>query len=241
MILAILLAVQTQAVYLGKDGVVRWSGNRQEVTLFGANYVLPTASDYRAAGYLHADRKKMIDEDMAQFARMGWDGLRLTFWGDWEASDSAGNLIDNDHLDLQDYLIARARERGIYMLFSPIQLYGSNWPDALQDTSPPGFGRRFGKGRMGTDSAAIAAQVNYLRQILNHVNRYTQVALKDEPAILFIELVNEPWHHPDDLQGSIRYINALTDAVRSTGCNKLIFYNVSQDFRIAEALARELR
>src|SRR5256884_1292899 len=149
-------------VYLDNQGVVRWRDDKQEVTLFGANYVLPTASDYRAAGYLHADRKKMIDEDMAQFARMGWDGLRLTFWGDWEASDSAGNLIANDHLDLLDYLIARARERGIYMLFSPIQLYSSNWPDALQDSSalPPGFGRRFGKARMGTDRAAIAAQVN---------------------------------------------------------------------------------
>src|SRR5881394_929331 len=131
----------SRAVYLDNQGVVRWKDDRQEVALFGANYVLPTASDYRAAGYLHADRKKMIDEDMAHFARMGWDGLRLTFWGDWEASDSAGNLI------------ARARERGIYMLFSPIQLYSSNWPDALQDSSalPPGFGRRFGKARMGTD------------------------------------------------------------------------------------------
>ena len=227
-----------RAVYLDKEGVVRWSDDRQEVTLFGANYVLPTASDYRAAGYLHADRKKMIDEDMAQFARMGWDGLRLTFWGDWEASDSAGNLIANDHLDLQDYLIARARERGIYMLFSPIQLYGSNWPDALGDTTAPGFGRHFGKERMGTDPAALAAQVNYLRQILEHVNPYTGVALKDEPAILFIELVNEPAHHPEDLEGSVRYINALTDAVRSTGCRKLVFYNVSQDFRIAEAIRR---
>ena len=231
-------ALAQRDIYLDHQGVVRWRDDQKEVTLFGANYVLPTASDYRAAGYLHADRKQMIDEDMAQFARMGWDGLRLTFWGDWEASDSAGNLIANDHLDLQDYLIARARERGIYMLFSPIQLYGSNWPDALSDTAAPGFGRRFGKARMGTDPAALAAQVNYLRQILNHVNRYTGVALKDEPAILFIELVNEPWHHPEDLQGSIRYINALTDAVRSTGCNKLVFYNVSQDFSIAEAIRR---
>src|SRR5256714_4008828 len=240
MLLPAALAAQraTSAVYLDRQGVVRWRDDQQEVTLFGANYVLPTASDYRAAGYLRADRKKMIDEDMAQFARMGWDGLRLTFWGDWEASDSAGNLIANDHLDLLDYLIARARERGIYMLFSPIQLYASTWPDALQDTSLAGFGRHFGKARMGTDSAAIRAQRNYLRQILEHVNPYTAVALKNEPAILFIELVNEPWHHPEDLQGSIRYINTLTDAVRSTGCTKLIFYNVSQDFRIGEAIRR---
>src|SRR5690349_6869943 len=226
----------SRVVYIDNQGVIRWRDDRTELTLFGANYVLPTASDYRAAGYLHADRKKMIAEDMAQFARMGWDGLRLTFWGDWEASDSAGSLIANDHLDLLDYLIARAGDRGIYMLFSPIQLYGSNWPDALQDTTQPGFGRRFGKARMGTDPAAIAAQVNYLRQVLNHVNPYTHLALKDERSILFIELVNEPWHHPENLQGSIAYINALTEAVRSTGCKKLVFYNVSQDFRIGEAI-----
>jgi len=236
-ILLTILAL-AQGVFLDKQGIVRWQDTRKEVTLFGANYVLTTASDYRAAGYLHADRKRMIDEDMAQFARMGWDGLRLTFWGDWESSDSAGNLLVNDHLDLLDYLIARAKERGIFMLFSPIQLYGSNWPDALDDTTAPGFGRHFGKGRMGTDPGAIAAQVNYLRQILRHVNPYTHTALKDEPAIIFIELVNEPWHHPEDLQGSIRYINALTDAVRSTGCQKLVFYNVSQDFRIGEAIRR---
>ena len=227
-----------RAVYIDGEGVVRWRDDRSEVALFGANYVLPSASDYRAAGYLHGNRKRMIEEDMAQFARMGWDGLRLTFWGDWESSDSAGNLIANDHLDLLDWLIARARERGIYMLFSPIQLYNANWPDALDDTTSPGFGRRYSRERMGTDPAAIAAQVNYLRQILEHVNPYTGVALKDEPSILFIELVNEPVHHPEELAGSVRYINALTDAVRRTGCEKLIFYNVSQDFRIGEAIRR---
>ena len=66
-----------------------------------------------------------------------------------------------------DYLIARARERGIYLLFSPIQLYSSNWPDALQRTPRRrASGGVFGKERMGTDPAAIASQVNYLRQIL---------------------------------------------------------------------------
>src|SRR5687767_7893472 len=194
---AALPAQASRAAYLDNAGVVRWRDTRQEVALFGANYVLPTASDYRAAGYVGGDRKKIIDEDMAHFARMGWNGMRLTFWGDWQASDSAGNLIANDHLDLLDWLIARARERGIYMLFSPIQLYNANWPDAIDDTTSPGFGRRYSRDRMGTDPAAIVAQANYLRQILDHVNPYTGTALKNEPAILFIELVNEPVHHPE--------------------------------------------
>ena len=226
----------TRSVYLDNQGVVRWRDDRSEVALFGANYILPSASDYRAAGYLGADRKKVIDDDMAHFARMGWDGLRLTLWGDWENSDHAGNLIVNDHLDLFDYLIARARERGIYMLLSPIQTYNANWPDALRDTSPPGFSNHFSKGDLGTNPAAIAAQVNYLEQLLNHVNPYTGVALKNEPAILFIELINEPWHHPEDHAGSVRYINALVDAVRATGCDKILFHNISQDFRIANAI-----
>ena len=235
---AVAPVIGNRDVYLDRDGVIRWRDDRSEVSLYGANYVITTASDYRAAGYVNGDRKKMIDEDMAQFARMGWDGIRLTFWGDWESADSAGNLISNDHLDLLDYLTAKARERGIYMLFSPIQLYNAKWPDALADTTSPGFGRRYARDIMGTDPAAIRAQVNYLRQILEHVNPYTGVAYKDEPAILFIELVNEPVHHPNDLDGSVRYINTLVDAVRSTGSRKLIFYNVSQDFRISPAIVR---
>src|SRR5207237_7950668 len=127
-------AAATRSAYLDEQGVVRWRSDRSEVRLFGANYILRSASDYRAAGYLGADRKKMIDDDMAHFARMGWDGMRLTLWGDWENSDHAGNLLVNDHLDLFDYLIARARERGVYMLLSPIQTYNANWPDALRDT-----------------------------------------------------------------------------------------------------------
>ena len=231
-------APATRAVYLDRQGVIRWKDNDHEVALFGANYTLPSASDYRAAGYVTQDRKKLIDEDMAHFARMGWDALRLALWGDWENTDRAGNLIVNDHLDLADYLIAKARERGIYILLSPIQTYNAGWPDALQDTTRPGFSKYFDRGLLGTDPEAIAAQANYLRQILEHVNPYTGTALKNEPSILFIELINEPWHHPDDLEGSVKYIDTLTDAVRSTGCDRLIFYNVSQDFRIAEAIRK---
>ena len=121
----------TRAVYLDSAGVVRWKDDGGEVALFGANYAIMSASDFRAPGYLGLDRKRMIDEDMAHFARMGWDALRLATWGDWENADSLGNLIDNAHLDLMDYLVARARERGIYMLLTAIQTYDAGWPDSL--------------------------------------------------------------------------------------------------------------
>jgi hypothetical protein len=222
-------------VFLDGEGVVRWTDTREEVTLFGANYALPSSSDYRAAGYLTDDRKRLIDQDVAHFARMGWDGLRVAFWGDWQNADLAGNLIPNDHLDLLDYLVYRARERGIYILFNPIHTYHAGWPDALGD-SFPGFAAHIPKDRLGTDGAAIAAQVNYLGQILAHVNPYTGTALKDEPAILFIEMINEPVHHPEDLPGSVRYIDALVGAVRRAGSRAITFHNVSQDFRIAPAI-----
>ncbi len=228
-------APAARGVYLDGEGVIRWKDDRSEVTLFGANYAIASSSDFRAVGYLTQDRKRVVDDDLAHMARMGWDGMRLAFWGDWHNADRTGNLLVNEHLDLLDYVIAKCRERGIYVLFNPIHTYNAGWPDALSDTFP-GFSAHIAKDKLGTDSAAIAAQVNYVRQILNHVNPYTGTALKDEPAILFIEMINEPVHHPEDLAGSVRYINALVDAVRSTGSKAITFHNLTQDMAIAPAI-----
>jgi hypothetical protein len=229
--------ITSRTVYQDNKGVLRWSDNKEELALFGANYCLPSACDYRAAGYITNDRNTIVDQDMAHFARMGWDALRLCFWGDFENSDSLGNLIKNEHLQLLDYVIFQAKKRGIYFLLSPIVTYSSQWPDAMEDTvSAKGFSTHFKKSELGTNSRAIAAQQNFIRQLLNHVNEYTGIALKDEPNILFIEMINEPWHHSDDVEGSVKYINALVDAVRSTGCKKILFHNYSQDFKMAKAL-----
>jgi hypothetical protein len=225
------------AAYLDKTGVVRWRGSNKEVALYGANYCIMSGSDYRMAGLVSNDRKAMIDEDMAQFARMGWTALRLCSWGDWENADNAGNLVVNEHVDLLDYLVAKARERGIYILLTPIHTYNPAFADQMDQPSQNiGFSRYFERPEMGTNPLSIAAQANYIGQLLNHVNRYTGVAIKDEPAILFIEVINEPVHHPEDPAGSVSYINALVSAVRNTGSKQITFFNVSQDFAIAPAI-----
>jgi hypothetical protein len=225
------------AAYLDKAGVVRWRDSSAEVALYGANYCIMSGSDYRMAGLVSKDRKAMIDEDMAQFARMGWTALRLCSWGDWENADKAGNLVVNEHVDLLDYLIAKARERGIYMLLTPIHTYNPAFADQVNvPTQNTGFSRYFERPEMGRNLLSIAAQANYIGQLLNHINPYTGVALKNESAILFVEMINEPVHHPEDLPGSINYINTLAAAVRDTGSRQITFFNVSQDFAIARAI-----
>lgn len=127
--------VQSRQVYNDHKGIIRWLDSNEEVALFGANYCLPSACDCRAAKLFTSDLKKLVDDDMVHFARMGWDAMRLYFWGDWENTDKEGNLIKNDHLDLLDYTISKARERGIYFLLSPVVTYSSLFPDAMRDTA----------------------------------------------------------------------------------------------------------
>jgi hypothetical protein len=224
------------SIYLDEAKVLRWLGDGSELALFGANYSLASASDYRAAGYLGADRRELVDQDFAHFRRMGWNALRISFWGDYENSDAAGNLAINDHLDLLGYILHQAHEHGLGILFSPITNHSSLWPDGPRGSVAPGFGAAFPKEQLGRDPVAIAAQANYLSQLFEYVNPHTGRAIKDEPAILFVELINEPWHHSKDFDGSVDYINSLAAAVRSTGCEKLLVHNLSQDFGIASAI-----
>jgi hypothetical protein len=183
-----------------------------------------------------ASHDQTIDQDISHFARMGLDGLRLSFWGDWQCSDREGNLLDNEHLRLLDYVIYQAKKRGMYMVLTPITWYNPVWPEPEELNTYQGFSRFFRKKEhMTTDPNAIKAQVNYLNQIVRHVDRYTGLAYKDEPAIIGIELLNEPWTPGAKYQVK-SYINKLVKAIRDTGCTKPLFYNASQDMGIASAI-----
>ena len=200
------------------QGVLRWQDNGAEVALFGVNYYTPFWHNYPDLKTLGADHRKVIDQDVAHFARLGLDALRLHVF-DREVSDREGNLLDNERLALLDHLIARAKERGIYTVLTPIAW----WPTPGEST---GFANRFTMPEMITSPAARSAQTNYLAQFVRHVNRATGLAYKDDPAVISLELINEPQYAPNTTDAQIvDYINALADAVRATGCRKPIFYN----------------
>jgi len=214
-------------VYVDVNGVLRWQDTKDEVALFGVNYCASSGYSYRALGYVGALREKAIEQDCAHFARMGFDFFRISFWGDWECSDREGNLVNDDHIKMLDYLISQARMRGIYVVLTPIVVYNPAWPESQEDKKFGGFSEFYTKAQLGTDANAIKVQQNYWRQIVSHINRYTGRAYKDEPAILAFELINEPIN-PAAANDIKEYVNTLARAIRDTGCNKPIFYNASQ-------------
>jgi len=230
-------SLETGQVVVDEKGIMRWSSEGAALSLFGANYCINAASDYRAAKKSAPDLHEVVDRDMNHFSRLGFNSLRLCAWGDWEFTDTEGNLIQNKHLDLLDYLVFKAGQHGFKMLLTPIITYNANWPENMAATAhSTGFSNHYEKSELGTSAKAIAAQSNYIKQLLNHVNSYSGRSLKDEPSIVFIEMINEPNHTPDLPDIQRRYIDALVSAVSETGANQLTFHNVSQDFRVATAI-----
>jgi endo-1,4-beta-mannosidase len=199
-------------------GLLRWKDTGEEIALFGVNYYPPFHWNYADLKAIGADHEQTIRADLAHFKRLRLDLLRLHVF-DREISNRQGNLLDNDHLRLLDYLIEQAKGQGIYLVLTPIAWWGvPGRSDGFSDAYP--------MPRMTTDPAAWAAQGRYLKQFLRHTNRYTGLSYAEDPAIAAIELINEPQYPPDITDATItEYINTLGQSVRASGSHKPVFYN----------------
>lgn len=221
----------SNTVYIDGKGVMRWGSSKAEVQGFGINYTVPFAHAYRVARKLGISHREAIDNDVYHFARLGFDAYRVHVW-DTEISDSVGNLITNDHLELFDYMLGKMKERQMKFILTPIAFWGNGYPDA--DEKTPGFAHKYGKDNCLTNEDAIRAQENYLFQFLNHVNPHTGIAYKDDPDIVAFEISNEP-HHREAPEKVTQYINRMVAAMRKTGCAKPIFYNISHSIHLVNA------
>jgi len=214
-------------------GVLRWTVTGDEVALWGVNYTAPFAYAYRALGRLGVDRKAAIDTDVLHFARLGLNAYRIHVW-DREVSDTAGNLLANDHLDLLDYLLARLADHGIKVILTPIAWWPPGYPE--RDPVTHGLSDGFDKGQMTTSPAALPRQENYLRQFVTHRNPYTGLTYGDDPNLIAIEIFNEP-NHPAGSEATTEYIDVMAGALRAAGFRNPIFYNISEHYSDAHGHA----
>ena len=219
-------------ITVDKNGVMRRSDNGAEVSFYGANYTVPFAHAYRALESLGIDHKRAIDRDVYHFSRLGLDAFRIHVW-DVEIADAQGNIIENEHLDLLDYLIYKMEERGISVVLTAQTNFGNGYPEKNVDTGA--FTYDFPKCGIHDDPQAIAIQERYLKAFAGHKNRYTGKTYAGDDRIIAIEINNEPCHN-GDARAAKDYVNRMVKALRSGGFKKPIFYNVSHNMHCTEGL-----
>lgn len=221
----------TGEVFVDGKGILRFKDSNKEASFYGVNYTLPFAYAYRAVDYLGLNHKEAIDKDVYHLSRLGFNAYRIHIW-DVEISDGQGNLIENNHLDLLDYLINELRKRGIYVFITTMTNFGNGYPEKNIDTNA--FSYLYEKCKIHEDPNAIEAQQKYIAQLLNHVNPYTKKAYKEDQNIVGFEINNEPCH-AHSIDQTKAYINSMLKAISTTQNTKPIFYNVSHNIDYAQA------
>jgi hypothetical protein len=216
-------------IKIDRNGRMLWKSNNQEAFFWGVNYSTPFAHGFRQMGRLGEDIEKNIDIDTYHLSRLGTTAYRIHVWA-CEISDTLGNLLDNEHLKLLDYLINRLQQRGVYIFLTPIRYGGPGYPEP--DTKTPGFADKYPKSSMYLIPEAIAAQERYLKQFVNHVNPYNGKSYKSDPMIVGFEICNEPAHSKP--AETTAFVKRMINAVKSTGCTKPVFYNVTQNISLLE-------
>ncbi len=216
------------------EGVMRWVDDQSEVALVGVNYYPPFTVDFKHLKARKADIKAVMREDVAHFRRLGLGVMRIHCF-DREFSTVDGGFIDNEHVELLDYLIDLGAANGLYMVLTPIAWWGGSYaPDSTH-----GFSDRYTMHKLTADRATWPIQARFLKEFASHVNRYTHRRYADDPAVLAFECINEPlypFRHPD--AEVTAYVNALVDGLRASGTTKPIFYNSWGRRNAAVAAAR---
>lgn len=213
-----------RTVFVDEEGVMRWKDGGDEVSLFGVNYYLPFAFDFRDISGLGLDFRRTLEEDVSHFRRLGLTCLRIHCY-DRQISNRSGHLVGNRHLDLLDELVSVCASNGLYTVLTPIAWWGGPF-----EGSTNGFSGVHTMRQLTSDRSTWPLQARYLKEFGEHVNRFTGKRYADDPAILCFELINEPLYprgHPD--REVTAYVNALAAGLRASGTAKPLFFNSWQN------------
>ena len=148
----------------------------------------------------HATAVQIAEE----FASTGYNIVRFHHYDNQLASRKAGTVLDPEMLDRMEFLMAEMKKRGIY---STIDLYVSRRfrPGEIAALPAGGSGGN-AKGMIFFDDEAFENWKRFSEALLNHVNPYTGLAWKDDPALISISLVNEDTIY---LAANAKYVKPL--------------------------------
>jgi hypothetical protein len=189
-----------KAPFYVKDSVI-YDQEDRVVKLWGVNYLAPFNHNFVNIEESGISHTATIDKDLDHFALLGIDFIRIHFY-DREVTDALGNLVENEHLKVFDYLVDQAQKRGIFVMIT-----ATGWWNTVQNevrmrkgyaywdlTQQPNFGfsNYFAKHAILWHPEAIECQKRYLRSLFDRRNVYSGKRMGEYENIVVIELTNEP-------------------------------------------------
>ena len=139
--------------------------------------------------------KETVDRLAAQFRRMGYNSVRLhhtdvlLMSGGWNGCWSSA--VDAKMLDRLDYTFAAFKREGMYVTTDFYQMRRVNNKEmpGLKLKKPLGFGQF--KSYLALFDEAFDVWTRFPEKLMNHVNPYTGLTWKDDPALAFVVGDNE--------------------------------------------------
>jgi hypothetical protein len=169
--------------------------NGKPIKLWGINLCYATC----------APEASLADKRAAFYPKYGINSVRLHKYADgsgWAGIQSAQSCVEYDPegLDKMDYQVAKFKEAGIYVLLSAH--FGSLKLGPADRQYVP-YLEEFGqfddkKNRIATPHSAIHyspelqdVQIRQMVNLLKHTNSHTGLTYAKDPAVAFIEIINE--------------------------------------------------
>ena len=175
------------ALLIGRDGAVTFRTQEgKPVRLIGFN-AFPSL--YRMKGASREEIHRTIDRCLEQAKRMGYDYFRTNFLLDRDPFQGAAADFEfnPEYLDRLDYLVAACRRYRLYIYgtTASYQLGRKEWNKPFQQRAALKNETLFGVPARREEWKKLIVK------LLTHVNPYTGIAYKDDPAFLCFEFYNE--------------------------------------------------
>ncbi len=191
-----LQAQTNQFIYVDNGRLFHPDG--KEVAMWGVNLQPCLSWEYNArmvkAGIPKdvTTWKKMTDESLDELELLGCKVIRCHLTPA-DFTDDKGNLVETIYLELLDYMITQTQKRGMYSYISFINHMGSGEvPNSFMHTKNNKSDYR---AEWMLDDAVIGYSKNYITQLLNRTNPYSQLTYKSDPSIVIWEIINEPSYY----------------------------------------------
>ncbi|MHC4177915.1 MAG: glycoside hydrolase 5 family protein [Planctomycetota bacterium] len=186
----------------GKHGFIRPDGDR----LVFADGTPARFWGGNIAAYAIFEEKKLIEAQAKRIARLGYNLMRFHHhdsmgWVGRTVIDKGradSQHLDEEVMDRLDWWIKCLRDQGVYVwldlhvgrVFKPGDRIGEGYAEMLRRSSRKPAGAE-AKGYCYFNPRIEELMRDFHARYLDHVNRYTNLAYKDDPAIMGLLVTNE--------------------------------------------------